>query len=66
MSEEHHCPPGQRSDGITEGGTSEETDEVAPAEKCKTHWEAGYCRSQQERGVAEPSQAADDANSGEN
>lgn len=66
MSEEHHCPPGQRRDGITESGTSEETDEVAPAEERETQREAGYRGRQQKRGVAEPSQATDDANSGEN
>jgi hypothetical protein len=66
MSEEDDGPPSQRRDGVTESGTSEETDEVAPAEEREAQREPRYGRHQKQSEVAEPSQTGDDANGGDN
>jgi hypothetical protein len=66
MSEENDRPPCQRSERVTESSTGEQTDEVAPAEEREPQREPRYGRRQQQRTVAEPSQAGDDANGDDN
>jgi len=66
VSEENDRPPRQRREGVTESGSGEQADEVTLAEEREPQRQPWYGRRQQQRSVAESSQAGDNSNRDDN